>query len=246
MHRTFAFALLSGAMVLGSSAARAQQPPVAPDSTASDTVVIRHHHDMMVAFYALVLAPAGLVAIARDSGVADSLPFSGDHVSFSIGGGLATGINGPMGDPNYSQSAQVELYRRGNVVSLRAQRWMLSDRHVDMLTVRVGNVLRPRPRAIGSVTVGFRWVPEVREHQGFELAFPFIGGRPRWRWRLESAYLVTGTQFTASYQARYERRLGSGPWTIGLAADFEDWAIRKDGRLSHQSVGLVIGSAQIW
>ena len=249
MRRLCAIARSLGAAVvlIASAVARAQMPPATPDSTSVDTSLVKNPHMMQAALYALVLAPATLAAIMPDSAVADSLPLAADHVTYSAGGGLATGTSGPMGDPNNSLTVQLEMYRSGRLFGLRAERWLHSDRSdVHAVTFRIGDALRPRARAIGGVTLGFRWVPEVRKHQGFELAFPLILGGMRSRWRLETAYLFSLDQMAYSYRVRYERRLGDGPLTLGFNADFEDWALRKHGRLSHQMVGVILGTTRLW
>ena len=233
-------------MLVAGSPARAQLPPAAPDSARADTMQVRNRHMMQEALYAFVLAPAALAAIMPDSAVADSLPLAADHITYALGAGLATGISGPMGDPNNSLSVLLEVYRGGRLLGFRAERWLHSDRSdVHAVTIRIGDALRPRARAIGGVTLGFRWVPEVPEHQGFELAFPLIRGGQRSRWRLETAYLFSLAQVAYSYRVRYERRLGTGPLTLGINADFEDWALKRHGRLSHQSFSLVIGTSRI-
>ena len=58
--------------------------------------------------------------------------------------------------------------------------------------------------------------------------------------------MISLQQASASYQARYERRIGTWPWMIGLNLDLEDWEVRKHGRLSHHSVGVVLSRASIW
>jgi hypothetical protein len=253
MRRTVALVLALGgaAPLVASRASPAQLPPAQPDSAASDsarvhTAVGHGAHEGQLALYALVIAPAGLVTFAGDSAdVTDSLPLSRDHFSFSLGAGLASGSDGPMLGASGSGSLHLELFRSGTVLALRAERYMLANRQVDYLTIRMGHALRPRPRAIGGVTVGFRFVPRLRRHQGVEIAFPFIAGGRRSHVRLESAWVISLEQVSWSYQVRYDRRIGTGPWTIGLNADLEDREIRNHGRLSHYSVGVVLGRARL-
>ena len=255
-----ASALLAGAV-------HAQTPASPRDSSVRDTAaapcdttpILRHTHGMQAALYALVLAPPLLMNLPDSyerPACAPPLPpppvpprarwlgWWGDHVALAVEPGYAASSRNPPLDgwESASGAASAEVLRGRYLVQGRVERFRTPE-PLEYRTVRVGRLWRPDSSVAGGVTLGYRDVDGPRPRQrGVEVGFPFVVGRERWWFRLESAYVISLHQSSYSWRMQYDRRLGGGPFFGGARVAFDSWEIRDHGELSHTLFAFVLGT----
>jgi hypothetical protein len=227
-------------------------PAVPDDSASADTIPWCHIHCMGAALYGIVLFPSffRLDEITFDARDSVHVGFWGNHVAIEGDAGYGTVDGGEISqEEGWSRTVAIEALFRGVYAELSLSHLDVPDRLVAR-AVRFGVFRHARPGTAGGVTVGYlRGRGDGgRDHDGVELAFPWIirtcprTGRcwlrfePRYRVPFRH---VSGRTVSYNYHLEATFLVGTSPFFVGGSADLR--APFRSGGARSFTVALVAG-----